>query len=172
MPKSADFWNNRFSGEEYFYGVRPNAFVESATAHWLPPAQEVLAMGAGEGRNAVFLAPHGQTVTAVDYATEGLRKTERLADEARVNVETIQADVRDWHPDRQWDAAIVTFLHLASSERPRLHRLLQHLLRPEGPPRGRMVPAGTDHRRLQQRRSALRRPDGDTRRALRALLGG
>lgn len=132
MPKSADFWNDRFAGEDYFYGVQPNTFVESATGRWLPPVQDVLALGAGEGRNAVYLAQHGHTVTAVDYAAEGLRKTERLAEEAGVEVETTQADVRDWHPDRQWDAVIVTFLHLPSSERPRLYRLLQHLLRPEG----------------------------------------
>lgn len=132
MPKSANFWNDRFSGEDYFYGVRPNAFVKTATARWLSSPKDVLALGAGEGRNAVYLAQQGHAVTAVDYAAEGLRKTGRLAEEAGVTVETIQADVRDWQPDRQWDAAVVTFLHLPSVERPHLYRLLQHLLRPEG----------------------------------------
>lgn len=132
MPKPAAFWNDRFANEEFVYGEAPNRFVASAARTWLPEAGEVLLLGAGEGRNAVHLAREGHTVTAVDYAVEGLRKTERLATEAGVEVEAIQADVREWKPARTWDAVVVTFLHLPADERPGLYRLVQRCLRPGG----------------------------------------
>jgi len=132
MPKPADFWNDRFARDEYVYGEAPNQFVASAAETWLPDAAEVLTLGAGEGRNAVHLARQGHTVTAVDYAAEGLRKTRRLAEEAGVAVETTQADVRSWTPPRTWDAVVTTFLHLPPDERPPLYRLIQNSLRPGG----------------------------------------
>jgi SAM-dependent methyltransferase len=132
MPKSAAFWNDRFAGDTYVYGEAPNAFVRSAAEEWLPDGQDVLALGAGEGRNAVFLAQKGHAVTALDYADEGLRKTQRLATEAGAEIDTIQADVREWSPDREWDAVIVTFLHLPPEERPPLYALIQECLRPGG----------------------------------------
>lgn len=132
MPKSADFWNDRYSRDDYVYGVRPNAFVESAAGSWLADGMEVLALGAGEGRNAVFLARQGHDVTALDYSTEGLRKTRRLAEKAGVSLETVQADVREWHPDRTWDAVVVTFLHLPPVDRVDLYALLRRCLRPGG----------------------------------------
>jgi SAM-dependent methyltransferase len=132
MPKPAAFWNDRFSADQYVYGVEPNDFVEEAAATWLTEPQAVLDLGVGEGRNAVHLARQGHTVTAVDYAVEGLRKTERLAEEVGVDVETMQADVRDWRPARTWDAVVVTFLHLAPDERPALYALLRRCLRPGG----------------------------------------
>lgn len=132
MSKPQTFWDDRFSDDRYVYGVQPNRFVEEAVDTWLPASGDVLALGAGEGRNAVYLARQGHTVTAVDYSAEGLRKTRHLADEWDVSVDTIQADVRDWTPDRTWDVVVVTFLHLPAPDRPPLYRLIRRLLRPGG----------------------------------------
>lgn len=132
MTKPSAFWNDRFSGDTYIYGVEPNRFVEEAAETWLSANQEVLALGAGEGRNAVYLGREGHMVTAVDYSTEGLRKTRHLAKEWGVQLSTIHADVRDWTPERTWDAVIVTFLHFHAPERVRLYRLIQRLLRSNG----------------------------------------
>lgn len=132
MPKPADFWNDRFAKDEYVYGEAPNAFIATAADQWLSEAAAVLTLGAGEGRNAVHLARQRHTVTALDYAREGLRKTERLAAEMGVDVETLQADVRTWTPGRTWDAVVTTFLHLPPDERPAFYRLIQRCLRPGG----------------------------------------
>jgi SAM-dependent methyltransferase len=132
MPKPAAFWDDRFDTDAYVYGARPNDFVMSAAGAWLEESREVLDLGVGEGRNAVYLAQQGHTVTAVDYSAQGLRKTRRLADEKDVPVETIEADVREWTPERDWDAIVVTFLHLLPDERPPLYRFLQQHLRPNG----------------------------------------
>lgn len=132
MSKSSSFWDDRFAADEYVYGVSPNDFVAEASAARLTDPQEVLELGGGEGRNAVHLAQQGHTVTAADYSSEGLRKTDRLATDAGVEVETLQVDVRDWAPDRVWDAVIVSFLHLAPDENPQLYPLIRRCLRPGG----------------------------------------
>jgi SAM-dependent methyltransferase len=132
MTKPASFWDDRFTTDNYVYGETPNNFVEKAADTWLVPSQDVLALGAGEGRNAVFLARSGHTVTALDYSAEGLRKTRRLAAGADVSVETIQADVREWTPEQDWDAVVTTFLHLPPDERPGLYALIRECLRPGG----------------------------------------
>jgi len=132
MSPPSSFWDDRFSDDAYVYGVQPNRFVEEAADTWLPASGDVLALGAGEGRNAVYLARQGHTVTAVDFSAEGLRKTDHRAEEWDVSVDTIQADVQDWPPDRTWDAVVVTFLHLPASDRPPLYRLIRRLLRPDG----------------------------------------
>lgn len=132
MPKPASFWDDRFAADEYVYGVQPNDFIKEAAATRLSSPCDVLDLGVGEGRNAVHLARQGHTVTAVDYSAEGLRKTEQLAEREGVSVETLRADVRDWDPDRTWDAVVITFLHLPPSERPDLYALLQRVLRPGG----------------------------------------
>jgi cyclopropane fatty-acyl-phospholipid synthase-like methyltransferase len=132
MPKPAEFWNDRFARDEFVYGETPNQFVASAADTWLPRTADVLALGAGEGRNAVHLARQGHSVTALDYSSEGLRKAQRLAEAAGVTVDTILADVRTWTPDRTWDAVVTTFLHLPPENRPGLYRRIQQCLRPGG----------------------------------------
>lgn len=132
MSQSPRFWDEKFSDEQFLFGTQPNAFLQSAAERWLSTPQEVLTLGAGEGRNAVFLAREGHTVTAVDYSNKGLRNAQALAAEVGVDLETIQTDVRDWNPDRQWDAVVLTFLHLQPSERPALYELIRRLLHPGG----------------------------------------
>ncbi len=128
---SSSFWNERFKRAGYLYGTAPNDFVR-AQAHRFPEGGAVLELGAGEGRNAVFLAEQGFDVTALDYAEEGLRKLEVLAAARGVSVETVRADVTRWTPARTWDGVVATFLHLGPEERPRLYRHVQRALRPGG----------------------------------------
>lgn len=128
---TGQFWDEQFEGAVFRYGTVPNAFI-AAEAHRIPMGAEVVAVGAGEGRNAVWLAEQGFCVTAVDISTTGLAKTERLADERGVSLDTIHADVRVWQPEQTWDAAICTFLHLGPTKRPALYRALHDVLKPGG----------------------------------------
>ena len=49
------FWDQRFAGETFKYGLEPNAFLR-AEATRLAPGSRVLVPGDGEGRNGVWLA--------------------------------------------------------------------------------------------------------------------
>lgn len=128
---SAPFWNDRFRSDAYVYGTAPNQFVREQAGRWDAGAS-VLALGAGEGRNAIFLAGRGVDVTALDYAEQGLRKLYALADEHGVSVNTVHADVTTWTPDRRWDGVVSTFLHLPAAERPGLYETMQAALLPGG----------------------------------------
>ncbi len=110
----------------------PNAFIADQAQRLLPPVAEVVDLGCGEGRNTLFLARQGHIVTAVDYAIVGLAKTQRLARAEGLTIESVQADVTEWHPDRQWDAVVIAFLHLRPADRPWLYQLIQRILRPGG----------------------------------------
>jgi hypothetical protein len=64
---SAEFWNERYSGDGLVYGNAPNEFAPGVS-DGLPTSGHALDIGAGEGRNALFLATRGLSVLAVDRA--------------------------------------------------------------------------------------------------------
>jgi SAM-dependent methyltransferase len=129
-----DFWDARFGADAaaFVYGTAPNAFLADAVPAHLDAPADVLDLGAGEGRNAVWLAAQGHRVTALDFSAEGLRKAEALAAERDVPLTTQQADVTAWAPSRTWHALAVTFLHLPPEHVSGLFRNVKAALRPGG----------------------------------------
>ncbi|HRN48956.1 MAG TPA: hypothetical protein PKW69_13045, partial [Niabella sp.] len=59
-----EFWNDRYSREEYSYGQLPNEFLKE-TLQKLKPGK-ILFPAEGEGRNAVFAASLGWHADAFD----------------------------------------------------------------------------------------------------------
>nr|MDP2827723.1 class I SAM-dependent methyltransferase [Sulfuricellaceae bacterium] len=128
-----NFWNERFGGEDYFYGVKPNAFLASQAAR-LKPGWSALSVADGEGRNGVWLAEQGLDVLAIDFSEQGLQKSARLAASRGVSLQTEQADVYAWQWDEnRFDVIVAIFIQFASSaQRPALHRSIQKALKPGG----------------------------------------
>lgn len=127
-----DFWDDRYKRERHLFGTEPNAFVR-AEAHRLSKGSEIVELGAGEGRTLAWLVrEHGHHATAVDFSSAALATAQQWAETDDLPLDTVQADLRTWHPHRRWDAALVTFLQLLPDERPRLYRLLKNLVRPGG----------------------------------------
>jgi len=82
------------------------------------PPGSALDLGAGDGRNAVWLAKRGWTVTAVDFSKVALDRGHALADAAGVSVEWTLADLLDWTPPaRSFDLVCLFFIHLPPGER-------------------------------------------------------
>lgn len=127
----SSFWDDRYDAEAYAYGTDPNVFLTDAIGT-VPAGSSIVELGAGEGRNAVWLAQQGYTVTAVDYAWTGLKKTEHLASRFGVDVETVEADVLTWRPSRTWDAIVVTFLHVLPDQQDLLFEQMKRLTAPGG----------------------------------------
>ena len=124
-------WDERYSAEEYAYGKAPNEFL--AENYRAIPKGKVLSVAEGEGRNAVFLAKHGYSVTAVDSSQMGLKKAEKLAEENGVEIEFIQADLAEFEVgDGQWDGIVSIFCPLPSVHRKRLHERVVAGLKPNG----------------------------------------
>jgi len=91
-------WDERYSGTEWDPATRPNQFVAAELAD-LTPAR-ALDLAAGEGRNTVWLAERGWSVTAVDFSRVGLDKGRRLAGARGVEdrVDWVVADLDDYQP--------------------------------------------------------------------------
>jgi SAM-dependent methyltransferase len=113
-------WDERYNSEEYAYGKAPNNFLEEN--YNAIPKGKVLSLAEGEGRNAVFLAKQGYSVSAVDGSQVGLRKAKKLAEENNVEIEFVQADLIDFDiGENRWDGIISIFCPLPSAVRKALH---------------------------------------------------
>lgn len=124
-------WDERYSAAEYVYGTNPNKFLEANFSSI--PKGKVLSLAEGEGRNAVFLAKQGYSVTAVDASLVGLNKARKLAEENGVVVEFIQADLADYDlGENQWEGIVSIFCPLPSSIRKQVHQKVAAGLKPNG----------------------------------------
>lgn len=112
----AEDWNQRYDTAELIWHATPNVFL-AAEADTLEPGRAV-DLACGEGRNAVWLAEHGWTVTGVDFSDVGIDKARRLAAERGVEVEWIVADATTWvAPADGFDLVAVCYLQLPAPER-------------------------------------------------------
>jgi len=53
MKNVKEMWNQKFDGEEYMYTKEPNSFLKE-NIDKLNGIEEILFLGEGEGRNAVY----------------------------------------------------------------------------------------------------------------------
>jgi len=87
----------------------------------------------GEGRNGVFLASQGFEVLGVDSSEVGLAKARKLAASRNVTIQTQHADLLTYiPPENHFGSVISIYAHLPSSDRKRLHHLLEWSLKPGG----------------------------------------
>jgi SAM-dependent methyltransferase len=124
-------WDQRYASETYAYGTEPNDYLVRMAPRLLPG--NLLSIGEGEGRNAVWLAQQGFEVTAVDSSRVGLQKAERLAAARGVSLHAVHADLAafDLQPG-SWDNIVSIFCHLPPGLRTDVHRRAVEALRPGG----------------------------------------
>jgi SAM-dependent methyltransferase len=124
-------WDERYSAEEYAYGKTPNEFLEANYS--VIPKGNVLCLAEGEGRNAVFLAKQGYSVTAVDASQVGLQKAQKLAEEQGVSIEYIHADLAVFDiGENRWEGIVSIFCPLPSALRKALHKKVVAGRKPHG----------------------------------------
>ena len=126
-----DRWNERYSIEEFAYGEQPNNYLREQL--------EKLEMGTilfpaeGEGRNAVFAAKLGWTVSAFDISVEGKNKASRLAE---VNKVTIDYQVDELqrlnYNNGQFDVIALIYAHFPADLKSWYHKTLDNYLRKDG----------------------------------------
>ncbi len=127
-----NMWDERFAAEEFVYGTDPNVFLRQVADRFRPGGR-VLSLGAGEGRNEIWLAERGFRVTAVDSSAVGLDKLSKLAEARGVRVDTVLADALEFEAEAgAFDAAVMIFLHVGSVDRPLLHSKLWSALKSGG----------------------------------------
>lgn len=124
-------WEARYAARPFLFGREPNAYLASL-ADRLPRTGRALALGEGEGRNAVWLARRGLAVTAVDFAPTALARARALAAAAGVAIATVEADLARWRPPDAFDLVVLVFLQLPPAERLLVHRAARDALAPGG----------------------------------------
>lgn len=111
----AEDWDARYRTSELIWTAEPNRFVVEVLEGATPGVGVDLACG--EGRNAVWLAERGWTMTAADFSAEALAKAAALSGARGVEVALVQADAVTWTPPGGQDLVLVAYLHLPAPER-------------------------------------------------------
>jgi hypothetical protein len=81
-------WDQRYAGEDYLFGERPNRFLASQAPR-LKRGQSALALADGEARNGVWLAEQGLDVLSVDASAVAQAKARRLARSRGVQIRLV-----------------------------------------------------------------------------------
>lgn len=129
---SSAFWDERYGCEELVYGEAPNDFLREMAPRF-PRAGRAIDIGAGEGRNALYLASLGLDVLAVDQSEVGMQKAQRLAKERGLALRVQAADLNDFEAEGGAFAVISSiFVHLPGPLRAAVHRRVVSWLAPGG----------------------------------------
>jgi len=92
--------------EEDGFTSTPSAFMVESVGELKPGA--ALDVGAGQGRNAGWLARQGWDVTAIDLSGAGLAAASRSAEEAGVRISTVKTAYEDFDfGTERWDLILM-----------------------------------------------------------------
>lgn len=115
--KDATHWDARYRAAQdagsTVWSREPNRFVVAELSD-LPPGTGV-DLGAGEGRNALWLASQGWRMTAVDFSAAALAAGSRAAAERGLDLDWVVADATTWEPGEPVDLVLMAYLHLPSA---------------------------------------------------------
>lgn len=126
-----DFWNEKFANADYAYGTDPNEFL-AASVEKLKRGT-ALSLAEGEGRNAVWLAQQGFTVSSIEQSEKGVAKTLRLALQRGVIVMAERGELETCHiQPNSWDLIVSIYAHTPQELRRKLHRQVVAGLKPGG----------------------------------------
>ena len=126
-----DFWNERYSREDFVYGEQPNNFLKEQLK--LLSVGRILFPAEGEGRNGVYAATRGWTVSAFDQSSEAKKKAMRLAKQRDVTLlyEVSTLESLTYAPE-QFDAIALIYAHFPADKKSAYHQALATYLRPGG----------------------------------------
>lgn len=117
QTKKRDFsgrFNQKYRSNHDVFGDTVLSVVKDAMKY--ASSGEALDLGAGNGRNTLFLISQSFKVTSVDTSEEGLNILKERVKE-KEKLETVLSDVREFETDKKYDIIIATgLLHFLSKE--------------------------------------------------------
>lgn len=132
-PVDREEWNRRYASVPLLWDVDPGPFLGQEMGTTAPG--QALDLGAGEGRNAIWLAERGWTVTGVDFSDVAVERAADLAEKAGVtgSVTWVVADLASYEPPRAaFDLVLLLFVHLPADQRAALLGRAVRALAPGG----------------------------------------
>jgi SAM-dependent methyltransferase len=124
-------WDQRYADEEFAYGEQPNNFLQQQLALLKPG--KILFPAEGEGRNAVFAAGLGWTVSAFDISIEGQKKAMKLAEKKQVVIDYQVGELQDLnYTEGQFDVIALVYAHFPANIKSLVHQTLNKYLNTGG----------------------------------------
>ncbi|MDN7240687.1 class I SAM-dependent methyltransferase [Planococcus sp. N028] len=138
LREPEEFWNTFYLDREKrvpFFANKPDENLVSYYERKLTDTKNVLELGCGPGRNAIYFAEKGAEVDAVDLSEESLRWAEERAEERGVAVNFIRSNIfelpiKNNTYDMVYDSGC--FHHIAPHRRMQYIEMIQKALKPGG----------------------------------------
>ena len=124
-------WDERYSKVEFAYGEAPNNYLKAQLTKL--PIGKILFPAEGEGRNAVFAAKLGWSVSAFDISSEGKNKAIKLAEKNNVSID-YQVGVLETldFESEQFDVIALIYAHFPANIKSLYHKTFDRLLKNNG----------------------------------------
>ena len=132
MNEIKEMWDNRYSIEDYAYGIAPNVFFKD-TIEKYKLTGKILLPAEGEGRNAIYAAKKGLDVFAFDISIEGKKKAEKLAEQENVSINYEVGEFFDLDLiHERFDVAALIYAHFPPPILSKYYQKVAELLEPNG----------------------------------------
>lgn len=120
-------WDTRYSSEEFAYGETPNNYLKEQLEKL--KTGKILFAAEGEGRNAVFAAKLGWTVSAFDISAEGKNKAILLADKNNVSIDYQVGEIQNLNfINDRFDVIALIYAHFPANLKSSIHQILDKYL--------------------------------------------
>lgn len=126
-------WDETYNKDNFHYGLKPNDFLAETINEW-KHCKSALCIGAGEGRNAIYLLENGLEVSALDQSKVGLEKfTKQAKKRSLVKFKTICSKLEEHNFDgKKLDLITAIWFHGDASFKAQLYRIVREQLSPGG----------------------------------------
>ncbi|MBR4224146.1 MAG: class I SAM-dependent methyltransferase [Oscillospiraceae bacterium] len=124
-----------YAEEGYYWGTEPGRSLDELIGLCPPaPGKRALDIGCGEGKDAVYMAQKGYTVSAFDLTENGIRKTLALAADRGVTVDAWVDDINTFETKDMFDIvwSTGTVQYLFEENKAEFFRKLGRITAPDG----------------------------------------
>ncbi len=126
-----EFWDDRYSKDEFAYGKHPNNYLKEQLEKL--EVGSILFPAEGEGRNAVFAATLGWSVSAFDISTEGKNKALLLTESQNVSIDYQVGELNTLnYNNNQFDAIALIYAHFPADIKSQYHKTFDKYLKKGG----------------------------------------
>ncbi len=126
-----EFWDERYANSEYAYGESPNVFIEEILPIY--PIGKILFPADGEGRNSVYAAKLGWTVSSFDLSDTGKQKAMDLATANDVVLDYQVCGADEVHYELEsFDAIAFVFAHFPANVKQQYNKKMLDFLKSGG----------------------------------------
>jgi cyclopropane fatty-acyl-phospholipid synthase-like methyltransferase len=99
-------YNKYYSINKNAFGTQPEDILIDH-AHLITGKYPVLDVGAGQGRNTVYLSKQDYRVDAIDPSSVSVRMMDEIKAHEKLNFNTFHADFKDFSSERKYSAVLV-----------------------------------------------------------------